>query len=746
MYCSKMKSRALSILLALLTLTFMFSGLCMNVYAEETVQTVEVPAPIESESVPEETDADKVESIVSTETTENIPEETETVEINPVLNIEVPEDTLNISVPQETERQEQRIRLYLDRPDNYDRSKAEQYPDLLENVKPEETVTGFSGYADGTVHVFYPELVNSELVVWQWYKKNPDFSQPDIAVSVEPETEKPLQILCVCVPEDSGTYYVTAKLYPETPEEETLQSNDITVLINVPEIEGALPEPALTGSENLAEIGSNGNDFPGESEAELPEEVKDLLADDGITDIFLQGEGAETSENEETVVEENETVEEQPEGAEAQTPAQEALQTENQENQKVEEKEDSAEPVSMLLTTAPLLTGGLSEPEYNITSADENGRIVYIAGTNKDLVIRCDGPFAEFSSFSIDSDIMESGKDYSVEEGSTKLTLKSTVLETLSYKNYPITFTYSDGGKALADLVVTEVEVEIDPISDTVYNGKEQKPAVIVKTVVDGIVIPADQYDVTYKNNRDAGTATVTVKSKDTSFDVFEESASFTIANATPKVELKNKDAYYNGNPIEIDKASVKLVNGEQFAGNITYTYYTDSACTKALSTAPAGSGTYYVIARTPEFKNYNSSASNTAVLKIVYAAKKVTASVSASVASVISDTTREVIYGDSYSFRAKVYNSEYYIGRVYVNGVNVGAPDQYSDGTYYYTYKNTDPGEEKVTVVFQVYDRFGAPATGDESHLTLWTAVSVITAVCLLSLLTAKMRKKSGK
>ncbi len=94
-------------------------------------------------------------------------------------------------------------------------------------------------------------------------------------------------------------------------------------------------------------------------------------------------------------------------------------------------------------------------------------------------------------------------------------------------------------------------------------------------------------------------------------------------------IVLKNKTAVYQKKAIEIGKASV---GGS--TGTVTYTYYTDAACTqkttkkanKAAGTgmAPQNAGTYYVIARVAADSQYLSAVSSPAKLTIQKAASKI--------------------------------------------------------------------------------------------------------------------------
>ena len=76
------------------------------------------------------------------------------------------------------------------------------------------------------------------------------------------------------------------------------------------------------------------------------------------------------------------------------------------------------------------------------------------------------------------------------------------------------------------------------------------------------------------------------------------------------------------------------------------------------------------------------------AQVPVVY--NTVNASVQNGHAGIISASSVAMRQDESYTFAAKVTDTGYYIGRVYVDGVNVGTPIQ-TDNVYSYTYKNTD-------------------------------------------------------
>ncbi len=164
------------------------------------------------------------------------------------------------------------------------------------------------------------------------------------------------------------------------------------------------------------------------------------------------------------------------------------------------------------------------------------------------------------------------------------------------------------------------------PEGGYVYNGSEIRPEVSVK---DGILVldPNKDYTIDYANNINAGenTAKIIVTGKGNYEGVKEEY--FTILRATPTIILENKDVKWTGSIITIDEAKVAGVTGGSTPnGEITYTYYLDSACTTLTSSengaaengsAPSVAGTYYVKATIAEKGNYTAATSNVATLRI---------------------------------------------------------------------------------------------------------------------------------
>lgn len=83
-------------------------------------------------------------------------------------------------------------------------------------------------------------------------------------------------------------------------------------------------------------------------------------------------------------------------------------------------------------------------------------------------------------------------------------------------------------------------------------------------------------------------------------------------------VTLADMSQTYTGEPITASGAVVTLANGEEYDGEIIYTYYTDEACTQALDGAPVNAGTYYVVASIVETDTVNAAASDPVALTIL--------------------------------------------------------------------------------------------------------------------------------
>ncbi|MBR1815470.1 MAG: hypothetical protein IJ763_02095 [Lachnospiraceae bacterium] len=83
----------------------------------------------------------------------------------------------------------------------------------------------------------------------------------------------------------------------------------------------------------------------------------------------------------------------------------------------------------------------INDSGYKITTG---GGSSHTAGASEDLKITCDGALEDLVSISVDGTVIDSA-NYTLESGSTILTLKAEYLNTLSAGNHTVTFTYNDG-------------------------------------------------------------------------------------------------------------------------------------------------------------------------------------------------------------------------------------------------------------------------------------------------------------
>ena len=158
---------------------------------------------------------------------------------------------------------------------------------------------------------------------------------------------------------------------------------------------------------------------------------------------------------------------------------------------------------------------------------------------------------------------------------------------------------------------ISSTTITLNPTT-YVYDGKAKTPTVTVK---DGstTLTSGTHYTVSYKNNTNVGTATVTITGKGNYQGTVDKT--FTITKANSSISLSPKTATYTGSAIAANTASVTGTTG-----SVTYTYYTDSSCTTQTTTstgasatgkAPIDVGNYYVKATAAASSNYNAVTSS---------------------------------------------------------------------------------------------------------------------------------------
>ena len=89
---------------------------------------------------------------------------------------------------------------------------------------------------------------------------------------------------------------------------------------------------------------------------------------------------------------------------------------------------------------------------YKITAGKGSS---HTEGASEDLKITCDGALEDLVSISVDGTVIDNA-NYTLESGSTILTLKATYLNTLSAGSHTVTFTYKDGQSASADFSIAK--------------------------------------------------------------------------------------------------------------------------------------------------------------------------------------------------------------------------------------------------------------------------------------------------
>ena len=203
----------------------------------------------------------------------------------------------------------------------------------------------------------------------------------------------------------------------------------------------------------------------------------------------------------------------------------------------------------------------------------------------------------------------------STDYGTLKYSLNNSTWSTsiptaTNYGNYTVYYKV-DGNSNVNDVAEQSVAcsinekqvtatVVLNPTSYT-YNGSACKPSVTVK---DGsTVIPASEYTVTYSNNVNAGTGTVTISDNvGGNYEVIG-SATFTInkANGSVTVTPIAKSITYNG-------SNQALVTSGSGTGTMLYKLGSDSWSTNIPSATTAG--TYTVYYKASASTNYEESTS----------------------------------------------------------------------------------------------------------------------------------------
>ncbi len=226
------------------------------------------------------------------------------------------------------------------------------------------------------------------------------------------------------------------------------------------------------------------------------------------------------------------------------------------------------------------------------------------------------------------------------DSNTTEYEVVFTPTDTASYETATCKVKLTVNPKKLTD-------VAVDSIADQGYTGSPIKPTVTVKGDGGKTLVLDTDYTVDYGTNTDVGTGSVTVKAKPGGNYAFSEQAvSFNIKAAASSISITGDPSKtYDGNVVA-DPA----VNKSGSTGAVTYTYYTDAACTAKTTTAsgaasdgaaPKNAGDYWVKAAVAAAGNYGSATS---------AAKKFTISPKALTDSMITLGTQKTYNGTGQS------------------------------------------------------------------------------------------------
>ncbi len=202
----------------------------------------------------------------------------------------------------------------------------------------------------------------------------------------------------------------------------------------------------------------------------------------------------------------------------------------------------------------------IAKRKVKISSADATKTYDGSPLTSKDVILSGDGfVTGEGATY------IFSGSQTNV--GSSANTFTYTLNANTKDSNYEITTT--DGTLTVNAKVLDASKIDI-LTSDVVYNGEAQEPAFSVK--IEGEVVSADQYELSFSNNVNVGTATVTVKPSATSnYSFVDKSETFNITAATLTVTGSTVlDRVYDGT--KNVSVAVGTVNGimPADAGNVS--------------------------------------------------------------------------------------------------------------------------------------------------------------------------------
>lgn len=223
------------------------------------------------------------------------------------------------------------------------------------------------------------------------------------------------------------------------------------------------------------------------------------------------------------------------------------------------------------------------------------------------------------------------------------------------------------------------------------YDGTEKKPEVIVKET-DGRVVSPTEYEVSYQDNVDAGTASVTVKGKNKVTG--EKTLNFTIEKADYSI-LETGDSFYSlyqGEtcqiPANTDAAGLVYTSDKEEVATVS-----ETGLIKAVS-----EGTANITVSTAENKNYNTITKNITV----YVRKAESTDKTSITDCTVGDITEEYTY-DGTEKQPKLTVSYNNTVLTEETDYTLGYTDNVDAGTAFVTVKGRGKYSGIVTKTFKI-------------------------------------------
>ena len=169
------------------------------------------------------------------------------------------------------------------------------------------------------------------------------------------------------------------------------------------------------------------------------------------------------------------------------------------------------------------------------------------------------------------------------EVGSITNTISTLIIKNASGTDVKENYDITEGVGTLTVTAAYNVDFDITLDNNTfVYDGTEKEPGVTIK--VDGVTLEEGKdYDVSYKNNIKAGTATVTIKGKG-NYEGSSSTKDFTITVRLLEITAGSASKVYNGTALT--SSAFSITSGTSLAPNQTLSVTTSGTITNVGTTS----------------------------------------------------------------------------------------------------------------------------------------------------------------